>query len=314
MMSSLIIIAGLVLDGIFGEPKKYHPLAGFGRMAEWIEGFFRSLKLSSWPPVCQIMAGALALLLVVLPFVLCVCVLLPIHPVIYFIVTILVLYFCLGCRSLKQHCWAVYEALEDHDLERARAKVALIVSRDTYNMDEMQVRKAVIESSLENGSDAIFASIFWCFVGGAPLVLFHRLVNTLDAMWGYKTPAYLYFGRAAAKCDDALNYIPARIVAFSYACVGDFRKGWRAWREQAKLYSSPNAGLVMATGAGALNITLGGKVSYRGKPTPRGVLGFGPAPENSDVKKALELIDHTALFWCLAMVTWELCILWLTHD
>ena len=125
----------------------------------------------------------------------------------------------------------------------------------------------------------------------------YRLSNTLDAMWGYKNNRYLYFGRFAARLDDSLNYIPARLVGLSYALIGNTKQAIQAWKQQASACESPNAGVVMASGAGALNLTLGGAAQYGGIWHQRPTLGFGPEPVASDIFRALRLIRQTVFLW-----------------
>ncbi len=221
-----------------------------------------------------------------------------------------VLYLAIGYTSLKQHAMAVALPLSKGDMEAARKKVGYIVSRDVNSLDEVGVRKATIESVLENGSDAIFAPLFWFLVGGVPAVIIYRLANTLDAMWGYKTDHFLYFGRFAARMDDILNWLPSRIVALSYVMLGDSKQALTCWRKQSKQLSSPNGGVVMTSGAGALNVTLGGDGFYHGKKHHKPIFGCGDEPENKDINRALGLIDKTLLLW-VGAVSLSTYVYWL---
>ncbi|RXE02021.1 cobalamin biosynthesis protein, partial [Xanthomonas perforans] len=152
---------------------------------------------------------------------------------------------------------------------------------------------------LENGSDAVFAALFWGVALGAPGAVLYRLSNTLDAMWGYRTPRYVNFGWAAARIDDALNWLPARLTAATYAVLGRTRAGMRcAWR-QGRGWKSPNAGPVMAAGAGALHVRLGGPAPYHGHWQPRPALGEGAAASANSVQRALRLVRAGVAFWLL---------------
>ena len=141
----------------------------------------------------------------------------------------------------------------------------MIVSRQTDKMTTNDVRKATIESVLENGADAIFAPLFWFIIAGPTGAILYRLTNTLDAMWGYKNTQYFYFGWATARFDDFLNWVPARLTALSYALLGKSLDAFKCWKNQAHLLDSPNAGPVMTAGAGALDIRLGGPAWYHGQ-------------------------------------------------
>ncbi len=295
ILTTIIIIIALALDWLMGEPKRWHPLVGFGRLVMSIERrFHQSTKSNNQ----QITRGFIAVLVL----------LVPISLLSYFIVeidvvstlfSILVLTLCLGHKSLHDHALPIAYALENDDLEQARYHASRIVSRDPATLN---IPRAAIESVLENGADSVFSALFWFLIGGVPAVIFYRLANTLDAMWGYRNTHYLYFGRFAARLDDVLNYIPARLTALSYALVGNTKLALRAWQQQSPLWDSPNAGPVMATGAGALNITLGGDAQYDGKWQHRIVLGYGDSPKAVDIYKALKLLRHSVYLWLVVLL------------
>ncbi|ONB59400.1 cobalamin biosynthesis protein, partial [Burkholderia pseudomallei] len=212
------------------------------------------------------------------------------------------LWFALGARSLAEHVAPIAAALLRRDLAAARALTARIVSRDTSAADEAALSRAAVESALENGNDAIFGALFWFAIAGGPGALLFRLANTLDAMWGYRTPRFARFGWAAARIDDALNWAPARLTAASYALLGDTASAWRCWRAQARHWDSPNAGPVMAAGAGSLNVVIGGPAVYHGAIEDRPVLGAGEPAAPVHVAAALSLVARTMILWLALLV------------
>ena len=308
MLSSLLVIlAALLLDRRLGEPKRFHPLVGFGWLATHIE---KICNRESYSQRQRIGFGLLALVL------LCggIAALLSIaylSPYAIFFETI-ILYLAIAPRSLTEHALAVHSALRDNDINLARKRVGYMVSRHTQEMDEQQISRATIESTLENGNDAIFAALFWFIIAGIPGVVIFRLVNTLDAMWGYRTPRYEYFGKAAALLDDLLNYIPARLTALSYGLCGHFPSAIQCWREQARQLASPNGGPVMCAGAGALRCKLGGSVIYHGKLTERPHFGCGNTPQRDNIQQAVNLVQRTLWLW-LALFTAMAIIGTLSH-
>jgi adenosylcobinamide-phosphate synthase len=291
---ALLLAAGVALDLLLGEATRWHPLVGFGKLAQGLE---RSLNRSG----LRIGRGLLAWMLAVLPLTALAWALteaagLAVHA--------LLLYFCIGLRSLRDHTLPIHAALADGDLARARWLTSRIVSRDTENAGEAELAKAGAESLLENGNDAVFGTLFWFLVAGGAGALLFRLANTLDAMWGYRNERFNLFGRLAARIDDALNYVPARLTALSYVLLaGSGRlRAWRCWRAQAPQWSSPNAGPVMASGAGALGISLGGAAIYDGAIEQRPPLGSGPAACSTDIVRAWRLVRRTTLLWVAASI------------
>ncbi|PCK05788.1 MAG: cobalamin biosynthesis protein [Alteromonadaceae bacterium] len=300
-MILISVMLALALDKLFSEPKHYHPLVYFGQWANFIEGKFNS-------DTAKRRHGIIAVLLVITP-VLFTAVLLAylsqLNSVLTVLVSASVLYVAIGWQSLIVHAQNIISPLKEGNIEQARKAIAMIVSRDTSELSDKEIAKAATESVLENGADAIFSAIFWFCIAGIPGVVLYRLANTLDAMWGYKNQRFLHFGWCAARLDDVLNYLPARLSAFSYAAAGHFNLALHYWREQGGNWKSPNAGPVMAAGAGALNVSLGGAASYHGKVQLRPVLG---PEENEDtiadyrsIEKACNLINIALLCWVLSI-------------
>lgn len=290
MISTVSVVFALLLDKLLGEPSRYHPLVGFGHLASGVE---RLLYADSK------LRGVLALSVLLIPIVL----LLMLFQVWvdHWLVGVVVLYLALGWQSLGSHALSVEQALLQPDILLARQKLSHIVSRETQTLDEKGVAKGVVESVLENGNDAIFGAIFWFMVAGAPGVLVYRLVNTLDAMWGYRNKRYSHFGWAAARLDDVLNLLPARLTALSYALAGNFRVAMRCWKAQGWNWKSPNAGPVMAAGAGSLGVVLGGPEIYHGQLQSRIVLGEGREPDVQSIAEARNLIQRSLLIWILVL-------------
>lgn len=286
-MVGVQLVAGLLLDRLLGEPRHYHPLIGFGNLANRTEA-----RLNTGGHI----GGILAWALLVLPFTAGAFLAGSLHLA-GEIVSVCLLYFALGGRALAEHADRVADALEARDTDRARHLVGGLVSRETANMNEEEISRAAAESVLENGNDAVFGALFWFMVAGAPGVVLYRLANTLDAMWGYRTERYRRFGWAAARMDDLLNYIPARLTASGYALLGATRSALDCWRRQGADWESPNAGPVMAAGAGALRLQLGGPAFYHGSMRERPLLGEGAAATAGDIRRAVSLVRKSTWLW-----------------
>lgn len=292
MTTFALLVAALVLDRLLGDPRRGHPLAGFGMLAAGAE------RLGHADSVWR---GGFWVLVLVVPFGLAAWWLSRLPG--GWLVELAVLWLALGGRGLEEHARRVVDALQAGDLPGARQAVGMLVSRDTSELDASGVRAATAESVLENGNDAVFATVFWFLVAGAAGVVVYRLVNTLDAMWGYRTPRHACFGRVAARLDDILNWVPARLTSLAYALAGQTRTALRCWRDQGRRWKSPNAGPVMAAGAGALGVTLGGPARYAGGTEDRPVLGAGAAPGPGAIDAALRLVDRALAIWLVAIAT-----------
>lgn len=270
----------------------------FGRAAERIETFSERSAFARLSPRLR---GAMCWLALVAPPALIVWATLQwLPPVWQAVLECAVLYFTIGWKSMRQHAMQVYAPLRRGDLGQAREAVRRIVSRETANLNERDVASGAVEAVLENGTDCVLSPIFWYLALGAPGALLFRLANTLDAMWGMKSERYLHFGWTAARADDVLNWIPARLTAAGYAITGRFRSAFACAREQKAESEGPNAGLVMAAGAGALQIRVGGPVVYRGTLDRRPVLGAGREVEGRDIPRSISLVWRTLVLWTLA--------------
>lgn len=283
-----LLLAALI-DRLCGEPRFAHPLVGFGRLAAGLE---RRLNRGG----ARRLRGVLAWSLAVLPGV-GLAAWLHARPEWRFGVDVALAYFALGAQSLLEHGEAVRRPLAAGDLDEARRRVACLVSRETAELDATGVARAGVESVLENGNDAIFAAIFWFALLGGPGALLYRLANTLDAMWGYKTVRFHHFGWAAARLDDLLNWLPARLTALTYALLGRTAQALTCWRTQASVWESPNAGPVMAAGAGSLGVCLGGAARYAGQLENRPPLGCGSPPTADHIGAALLLVRRGLFVW-----------------
>jgi adenosylcobinamide-phosphate synthase len=286
-------LAGALLDRLFGEPRRFHPLVGFGRLADAAE---RALRAGApGHALGNRLLGLLAWAMIVLPCV-ALAIAVPAGPL-GSVVDALLLWFALGGRALGEHAQAVAAPLATGDLAAARERVGWMVSRETSELDTEGVARAAVESVLENGNDAVFGALFWFFVFGGAGALLFRLANTLDAMWGYRDDRRIYFGWAAARIDDVLNFIPARLTALTYALLGRTAQALACWRAQASAWGSPNAGPVMAAGAGALNVRLGGAAIYHGAVEQRPPLGVGEMPGAADIVRAVSLVERGQWLW-----------------
>lgn len=281
MIGGVAVASGWVLDRLLGEPPiAWHPVARFGSLMETIE-------LHTYRPTRAAGVGHLALGMAIgLGTGIAADRLIGRRAAVAVAATI-----SIAGRMLADEADAVLTHLERGDLDQARHRVRSLVGRDTTELDETDIARAVIESLAENTVDAVIAPLWWGAVAGAPGVLAHRAVNTLDAMVGHRSDRYEQYGWASARLDDAMNYIPARLAALAVAALRPHRLGpiMRAVRRDAPAHPSPNGGVIEAATAAALGVRLGGENRYRGRAEERGTLGDGPDPTAVDARRAITL-------------------------
>jgi len=300
---ALVVTVALLLDWWLGEPRRFHPLIGFGWVASWVEAALFRGRREPPPRMCGVRGWSG----VMFPVLFLSLLLLYLEGAVALVVQALVLYLVIGGRSLIDHGRAVEQALQSNQLQQSRTEVGKMVSRETNALDQQGVAKAATESVLENGNDALFGALFWFMIAGIPGALLYRSANTLDAMWGYKNDRLIHFGWWPARADDLLNWVPARLTAISYALVGHFSTAIQCWREQAAHCESPNAGVVMAAGAGALRVRLGGAAQYHGERVERPDLGAGEIVEAETIGQSISLLQRATLLWM--MLLWSVVLL-----
>jgi adenosylcobinamide-phosphate synthase len=286
-VSALGIGLGYLADAVLGDPQNWHPVAGFGRLAAAVEKHSyadrRSAGLLHVAVLTGLPTGTGLLLERAVRR----------HPAGVLLVAV-VTWAVVGGRSLRREAASVQARLAAGELRAARVAVRNLVGRDTEDATQQEVARATVESVAENTSDAVVAPLFWGALAGLPGLLGYRAVNTLDAMIGHRSPRYLRFGWAAARLDDVVNWLPARLAALLTAAIAPSVAGsgvaaWRAWRQDARQHPSPNAGVVEAAFAGALGVRLGGTNSYQGRAEERGVLGDGRPVVVGDIARAVRL-------------------------
>jgi adenosylcobinamide-phosphate synthase len=281
------LLAGAWLDRRVGDPQRFHPVAGFGQIADWLERrWYADDDLVGAGYVLVLAGGATAVTRMTeraLP------------PPGRLALTGLVTAVALGGTSLRQVALSLADLLRNEELEAARERLGWLCSRDPSTLDAEGLARATIESVAENTSDAVVGTLVWGALLGPSGVVLHRTVNTLDAMVGYRTSRYLRFGRAAARTDDLVNLVPARVTALLTVMLapsvgGRPRDAWQSWRRDAAGHPSPNAGPVEAAAAGALGLTLGGDVNrYGDHEDRRPAMGDGASPMVADIERAVAL-------------------------
>jgi len=299
MMLFGVLIVALAIDHFLGEPKRFHPLVLFGTIADKLEK-----KLNKGSHQQRFINGVLSWLILVLPIPLLYCLLFWLLP--YYLIVLIniyIVYWAVALNSLSQHGMQIYRPLMNNDIQQARYYCSYIVSRDTKALTSQEIGRATTESMLENGHDGVTATLIYFVLGGAPLVIIHRLSNTLDAMWGYRTDRYQYFGKFSARMDDVLGFTSGKITTLLFAVIGLRNGTAKAALQnayyQGKFYKSHNGGWVMASGATVINVCLGGRSVYFGKVKESVTLGQGELVQSKHIKASLNLIKQSACLWLI---------------
>ena len=304
MTASWAVLGGFVLDAIFGDPAWLpHPVVYMGKAISRLEKFLRARLPKT--PQGELLGGA------VLAFCLPVGTLLltglvcwgaaMLHPLLGLAVQMFWCGQALAAKGLAQESTRVYRELIKPDLPAARRAVSRIVGRDTQNLTLEGVTKAAVETVAENASDGVIAPLLYMLLGGAPLALTYKAINTMDSMLGYKNEKYLYFGRAAAKLDDAANYLPSRIAGLLWAAAaaltGNSASGaWKIWRRDRRNHASPNSAQTESACAGALGVQLAGPACYFGEYYDKPTIGDPLRPiEPEDIRRANRMMYAESL-------------------
>jgi len=282
------LLAGVVLDSAFGDPRRWHPVAGFGRAAAALE---RRLYAPNRVAGLRYAGVAIAVPTALAGFAAAAT---RRRPLARAVLTAAVTWTVLGGASLRREAAMMARALDGGDLAAARARLPHLCGRDPSTLDGAELARATVESVAENTADAVVGPLFWAAVAGLPGLVGYRAVNTLDAMVGHRSARYARFGTAAARLDDLANLAPARLTAAltavaAPAVAGSAAGALRTWLRDGHRHPSPNAGRCEAAMAGALGVRLGGRNVYTGRVEDRPALGAGAPPGPNDVRRAARL-------------------------
>ena len=282
------LVLGYAADLAFADPRRGHPVAGFGRAASALERSCWADDRGRGAAYTGVLVGSIAGAGWVAQRAT------RGRPEGEALIVAAATWAVLGGRSLAHEGSAMARLLEADDLPGARDRLGHLCARDATGLPVGELARASVESLAENTSDAVVAPLLWGAVGGVPGLLGYRAVNTLDAMVGYRSDRYLRFGWASARLDDVLNVVPARVtaaltVAAAPIVGGRGAEAWRIWRRDGSRHPSPNAGPVEAASAGALGVTLGGSNTYDGASEDRGTLGDGRAVVVADLPRSVRL-------------------------
>lgn len=294
MLTVIIVLCAVFVDFLLGEPGHYHPLAGFSRLVSRVEK--RLVPLSGRSQRHFQLAGMLGGLVLVLPFVTFACWLTSL-PAISVLASIAGLYLALGGHSLAEHALTVQAALEAGNLRYARERVAMMVNRGCRDLDEVAVIRATIESVLRNGNYAVYAAIFWFVLLGLPGVILYRLTNTLNGLWNIESERYADLGYTVHQMAKVLNWIPARLTALTYVLLGGVWCFSSTWAIRARQWKNRNDGWLIACGAGAMAIKLGGPIVVHGREQIRPWLGKGNSPSITDIGRSIRFIQQGLWLW-----------------
>ena len=305
--SGLIILFAFILDLILGDPHwQLHPVRLIGGLIEFLEDNLRKtkipLKISGGLLVIFIVGFTLGISFLLIKFA---------YWLNYYsgiLLSSVLVYFTIAPRNLYDESMKIYSFLKKGNLESARKSLSMIVGRDTNKLSESEVIRASVETVAENGVDAVISPLFYAMIGGAPLAIVYRAINTMDSMVGYKNKRYIDFGWAAARLDDFVNYIPARLSAIliplsSLIYGKDWFSSFKIVVRDGKKNPSPNSGIPEAAVAGALGIQLGGLNYYGGMPSDKPFIGdCGSELSIGHIKEANILMFISSILFILICI------------
>jgi adenosylcobinamide-phosphate synthase len=282
------MVAGYLLDRAVGDPRRWHPVAGYGRFASAVQRRTYAPTTSAGVRFAAVSVGVPVALAAVATLAT------RRRPLARFVVTTAVTWAALGGESLRREAVAMAESLEDGDLAAARSRLGNLCGRDPSTLDEGELARATVESVAENTSDAEVGPLVWGALAGVPGIVGYRAINTLDAMVGHRNERYARFGSASARADDVVNLLPSRFtaalaVATASASEASAAGALGVWLRDGNQHPSPNSGQCEAAFAGALGVRLGGRNVYFGRSEERPALGDGEPPRVADIRRAARL-------------------------
>ena len=314
-LTLLSVLAGFLIDCAVGDPVWLpHPVVLIGKAISLSEKGLRRI----FPKTDRGAFWAGLVMAILVPLVSAVVVfwilfgMWKLSPWTYFAASAVMSWQCLAARCLMTEANKVVKALETEGLDAGRKQVSMLVGRDTERLSEEQVLKATVETVAENASDGVIAPMLYLILFGAVGGFFYKAINTMDSMVGYKNDRYLFFGRAAAKLDDAANFLPARLSALAMIVAAplvrlDGKNAFRIWKRDRRKHASPNSAQTESVAAGALHVQLAGPASYFGTVVEKPTIGDGDRPvERKDVARANRLMYGAGV---LALIVWEAILL-----
>lgn len=318
MQILIMVVAGFWLDLLLGDPHSWpHPVKVMGRLIYYLTNKFNQPAYSShqkrW---LGLMTWIITVGLsgIIIYFILYLC---RFNQLLYLLVGTYFSYTCISTQQLAIEARKIIKLLQKKDLALARQQLAMIVGRDTKNLNREEILKATIETVAENTSDGVIAPLCYLMLGGPTLGIIYKSINTLDSMIGYNNEKYRDFGRFAAKCDDLVNYLPARItwlllIISGWILQGDVHEAWLVGKRDCKKHLSPNSAFPESVVAGMLHLQLGGPHYYFGKLVNKPYIGddFQVMVNVNHLKKTITMLYVTAIIALIILAGLRLIYLW----
>ena len=299
----LAITFAFLIDAIIGDPPSWpHPVRWIGSLISTLDKKWNRGPNRKWKGIMMVLVVLLA---VFLPTLLICIIAYKIHFLVGLLVESILISTTIAHKSLKEAATDVYTPLEKQDMGNARLKLSYIVGRDTDHLTVSEIVRGTVETVAENTSDGVTAPIFWAWIGGAPLALVYRAINTCDSMVGYKNDCYFDFGWASARLDDVVNWIPSRITGWTMLLANrpfhnDRKKAWEIMLRDARKHPSPNSGWCEAGAASLLGVQLGGMNTYKGVVSNRALMGDPVYPlKRNHILKMNGILSRTVLLFLL---------------